>query len=77
MQSLQRAFSSALLTHAGGHHACPGRLLAKRIMMLFLATLANEFDIEPLVDIRYGSSRFGFGVRKPVGEIPFRIRRRR
>lgn len=37
------------------------------------------FDIEILADekaLEYGSPRFGFGVRKPVGKVPFRIRRR-
>lgn len=67
------------LTLIGGHHACPGRLLAKRIMLLSSLKLVTIFDIEILADakaLEYDSVRFGFGVRKPKGKVSFRIRRR-
>ena len=64
----------------GGHHACPGRVFAKRIMLLSCTSLAHMFDIEIMAEeeaLEFGSPRFGFGVRKPVGKVPFRIRTRR
>ncbi|KAI1290568.1 cytochrome P450 [Xylaria venustula] len=63
----------------GGQNACPGRLLAKRIMLLSTAFLVNHFDIQLLADekpMKYVSPRFGFGVSRPKGPVPFRIRRR-
>ncbi|KAI1371821.1 cytochrome P450 [Hypoxylon crocopeplum] len=69
----------AWIQYGGGHHACPGRLLAKRIMIFSAALLINNFDIEILVEeqaLRFISPRFGFGVSKPAGPVPFRIRRR-
>ncbi|RAL05357.1 cytochrome P450 [Aspergillus ibericus CBS 121593] len=63
----------------GGQHACPGRLLAKRIMLLTSAMMVTMFDVElltPASTLRFQSGRFGFGVRKPVAPVPFRIRRR-
>ncbi|KAL8847243.1 MAG: hypothetical protein Q9221_007699 [Calogaya cf. arnoldii] len=63
----------------GGHHACPGRILAKRIMLLSCAMMLTLFDINILAEeeaLAYGSPRFGFGVRKPKGKVPFRLRRR-
>ncbi|KAF2194764.1 cytochrome P450 [Zopfia rhizophila CBS 207.26] len=67
----------AWIPYGGGHHACPGRLLAKRIMILFIAVMVERFDIEPMAEFKYSSPRFGFGVQKPLGKIPFRIKRRR
>ncbi|KAL8644236.1 MAG: hypothetical protein Q9226_007865 [Calogaya cf. arnoldii] len=63
----------------GGHHACPGRILAKRIMLLSCAMTLTLFDIDILAEeeaLMYGSPRFGFGVRKPKGKVPFRLKRR-
>ena len=47
-------------------------------MLLSCATVITMFDIEILGDgaLEFGSPRFGFGVRKPMGKSPFRIRRR-
>lgn len=65
-------------TSKGGHHACPGRLLAKRFMLVSFAMFATMFDIEILGEnpVEFCSPRFGFGVRKPKNQVPFRIRRR-
>ncbi|MCJ1399751.1 hypothetical protein MMC11_002953 [Xylographa trunciseda] len=70
----------AWIPFRGGQHACPGRILAKRILLLAHARLIVEFDVEILAAeamLQYASPRFGFGVRKPVGLVPFRIRRRK
>ncbi|GCB28270.1 cholesterol 7-alpha-monooxygenase [Aspergillus awamori] len=65
------------IPYGGGQNACPGRLLAKRIMLLTTAMMVTMFDVELLEPIpHFDSRRFGFGVRKPVTKVPFRIRRR-
>ncbi|KAI1821857.1 cytochrome P450 [Xylaria intraflava] len=69
----------AWIPYGGGQHACPGRLLAKRIMLISAALLINNFDIELLADekdLEFVSPRFGFGVSKPKGPVRFRLRRR-
>lgn len=72
----------AWIPYGGGQHACPGRLLAKRIMLMSVALLIDKFQIEleqtkSQRSIEYGSDRFGFGVRSPKGPVQFRIRRRK
>ncbi|GKZ21546.1 hypothetical protein AbraIFM66951_006728 [Aspergillus brasiliensis] len=65
------------IPYGGGQNACPGRLLAKRIMLLTTAMMVTMFDVELLEPVpHFDSRRFGFGVRKPVTKVPFRIRRR-
>ncbi|KAE8402117.1 cytochrome P450 [Aspergillus pseudonomiae] len=67
------------IPYGGGQHACPGRNLAKRIILLASSMMAIMFDIELLApdsSLQFGSPRFGFGVRKPSAQVPFRIRRR-
>lgn len=64
----------------GGHHACPGRLLAKRMMLHTVALLVRCYDMEALPVNRlpaFASPRFGFGVKKLAQRTPFRIRQRR
>ncbi|RAQ54737.1 cytochrome P450 monooxygenase [Aspergillus flavus] len=67
------------IPYGGGQHACPGRILAKRIILLASSMMATMFDIELLApnSLQFGSPRFGFGVRKPSAQVPFRIRRRK
>lgn len=63
----------------GGHHACPGRLLAKRMMLHTVALLVSCYDIEMLPVNRqpdFASPRFGFGVKKLAQRTPFQIRKR-
>ena len=48
-------------------------------MLLTCATIVTMSDIEILADgeaLEFGSPRYGFGVRKPMDRLPFRIRRR-
>ncbi|KAI0167596.1 cytochrome P450 [Pestalotiopsis sp. NC0098] len=72
----------AFIPFGGGQHACPGRLLAKRIMIMSVAHLIQKFEIEIDHDagdraLEYSSERFGFGVRTPRGPVRFRIRRKK
>jgi len=58
---------------------CPGRKLAKRMMLLTCAMLIAMFEIEVVEKDRnkpFASPRFGFGVRKPQGKVESRIRKR-
>ncbi|KAK8093351.1 hypothetical protein PG997_000036 [Apiospora hydei] len=69
----------AWIPFGGGQQACPGRLLAKRIMLLSAALLIRDFDLELLIEggkPDFHSPRFGFGVSKPTAPVPFRLRRR-
>lgn len=68
------------IPYGSGHHACPGRLLAKRMMLHTMAVLVSCYDVEILpVNTRppaFASPRFGFGVKKLAQCTPFHIRRR-
>ena len=75
----QTLWLNSLIWPLGGHHACPGRVLAKRIMLLSCATMITMFDIELLTGSKqpkFGPSRFGLGVQVPSTNVPFRIRKR-
>ncbi|KAK7949385.1 Pfs- NACHT and Ankyrin domain protein [Apiospora aurea] len=70
----------AWIPFGGGQQACPGRLLAKRIMLLSAALLIRDFDLELLVKggkPDFHSPRFGFSVSKPTAPVPFRLGRPR
>lgn len=48
-------------------------------MLSATAMMSTMFDVElldPEAALKFESPRFGFGVRKPSMEVPFRIRRR-
>jgi cytochrome P450 len=63
--------------YGGGYSICPGRHLAKNVIIFAAAVLATEFDIEFLTDsLVLDKWRFGLGIAKPTNELPFRIRRR-
>lgn len=56
---------------------CPGRFLAKTVVLSTCALLASRFDVEILVDsVERDKLRFGLGVARPKACIPARIRRR-
>ena len=64
----------------GGTSMCPGRHLAKRIMILTLVVLLFQFDME-IVDpdkVAPDMDRYGFGVLQPCADTktPLRIKRR-
>lgn len=66
--------------YGGGDRICPGRHYAKHQMMLTFAMLLAKFDFEltgtdaskALPNMRYAP----FGALPPVGQIPFRMRRK-
>lgn len=56
---------------------CPGRFLAKNVIVYSNAVLASNFDIDIEPDaITFTKKRYGMGVEDLAGPIPFRIRKR-
>lgn len=63
----------------GGAHACPGRILTKRINLLALALMVTLYDCETFADdkaLTLDSGIYPLGTVGPRGKVPFRIRRR-
>ncbi|KAH8706987.1 cytochrome P450 [Phaeosphaeriaceae sp. PMI808] len=72
-----KGLSGAWIPYGGGYSACPGRLLAKRIILSTCARLLGEFDIIiHTTEFKMDSSGFGLGTQKPLGPVAFAIRRR-
>ena len=76
VHSSREGLEAAWIPYGGrisGYHACPGRVLAKRIMLLSFATIATFFKVDILADkesLGFGSLRFGFGIPKSRGRLP-------
>ncbi|KAI1765019.1 cytochrome P450 [Hypoxylon sp. FL1150] len=65
-----------------GSDKCPGRFLAKDVIMVACALLVGEYDVEILAEpLKYNIDmdpwRFGLGIGQPKFRIAARIRRRR
>ena len=61
----------------GGHAICPGRFLAKSVILLACALMVENFDMEiPKGDIEMSYAKFGLGTLRPKNPIPFKLRRR-
>ena len=61
-----------------GEPTCPGRLVARREIIVFCAKIMMEFDIEILTRERkfqMDSAYYGLGTQRPLRGIPFRMRR--
>ncbi|KAI1323858.1 cytochrome P450 [Xylariaceae sp. FL0255] len=62
--------------YGGGHSICPGRHLAKNVVITTAALMASEFDIEFLTEsLILDKWRYGLGLATPTNDIQFRIRR--
>ncbi|KAI0146833.1 cytochrome P450 [Xylariaceae sp. FL1272] len=64
-----------------GAGTCPGRLLAKDLIMFTCALFISEYDVEILAkpldyNLELGPWRYGLGIEQPARPIPARIRRR-
>ncbi|KAF2142291.1 uncharacterized protein K452DRAFT_326261 [Aplosporella prunicola CBS 121167] len=74
--SLQ-GLEASWMPYGGGNAICPGRFLAKRVILFTISLMTREFDIELLPHtLEMGAWKFGMGVEKPKNAIPFRIRKR-
>ncbi|OJD40672.1 nacht and ankyrin domain protein [Diplodia corticola] len=72
--------SGSLFPFGGGARMCPGRHFAKREMLLTMALMVRDFDVEVTADskaLEMGWKDFGLGTQRPKGRVPFRLRRRR
>lgn len=83
--SLQNNLWKLTFHITAGRSTCPGRHLAKSIVLITCAILADQFDVElvngDLIDGRVPVGRgdswsFGLSVIKPSYKVPFRIRKR-
>ncbi|CAE7194177.1 hypothetical protein P3342_009588 [Pyrenophora teres f. teres] len=72
-----KGLGGAWIPYGGGFGACPGRLLAKRVIMFTCALLVTEYEVDIRTqDFEMDSSDFGLGTQKPKGAIAFAIRKR-
>ncbi|ROW11809.1 hypothetical protein VPNG_04993 [Cytospora leucostoma] len=63
----------------GGAHACPGRILTKRVNILTMALMVTLYDCEILAndeDLAMDTGTYPFGSIPPRGKVPIKIRRR-
>ncbi|KAF2837384.1 cytochrome P450 [Patellaria atrata CBS 101060] len=72
-----KGLEGAWIPYGGGHKQCPGRFLAKAVVISTCILLSQRFDIEMLTEsMEMSPWKFGLGVLRPKTELPFRIRRR-
>jgi hypothetical protein len=65
------------IPYGGGHLVCPGRFLAKNVMIFTCALLTREFEIEVLSkELEFTSRNYGFGISMPKQAIAIRMRRK-
>ena len=67
--------------YGDGCRVCPGRFFAKNVMLVALALMVRDYDVDLLVKGRDWKPRLdpmyhGFGGEFPMDKIPFRIRKR-
>ncbi|KAL8686373.1 MAG: hypothetical protein Q9224_005465 [Gallowayella concinna] len=68
------------IPYGGGFRACPGRTFAKREILMTLAVIVMEFDVEVgegEMAVQIDPRQNGLGTHRPRGKVPCRIRRRR
>ncbi|KAI1363926.1 cytochrome P450 [Xylaria arbuscula] len=65
------------IPYGGGSSMCPGRLVAKSLIMSTCAMIVDAFDCEiPNHSLVLDPKRFGFGMARPKFPISMRIKRR-
>jgi hypothetical protein len=61
----------------GGHLICPGRFLAKNVIIFTCALFLKEFDIQVSTKrVEFSSRWYGFGTEMPKHAIAVRIKRK-
>lgn len=71
--------SGSWLPFGGGKHQCPRRYFARHEMMICIAVLCSEYDVEFLDkknDVQVDYSFFGIGTMPSKGDVPVRVTRR-
>ncbi|OTA63683.1 cytochrome P450 [Hypoxylon sp. EC38] len=72
-----KGLDGSWIPYGGGQLICPGRFLAKNVMVLTCALLTQEFDVEVLTKrIEFDSRSFGFGTEVPKHTIAVRMKRK-
>ena len=72
-----KEMEGAWIPHGGGHGACPGRHLTKRLILYPTCLLLAAFDIEILTqEVDMDSSRFGIRIQRLKRHVIFRIIRK-
>jgi hypothetical protein len=60
-----------------GPSTCPGRFVAKNVILLTIAYIIQNYDVDPLTfHIDMNLARYGVGLLKPKQKIAARIRQR-
>ncbi|RYC57754.1 hypothetical protein CHU98_g8454 [Xylaria longipes] len=66
-----QGLESSWIPFGGGPSACPGRFLAKTVIMSTCVLLVSKFDVDVLThSLRFSPMRFGLGVAKVESPIP-------
>ena len=66
--------------YGGGPRVCVGRAISKRCMMAACAIMASMFDVEILAEktaLEMDPKFYGLGGQRPIGDVRFRIRKRK
>ncbi|KAI0446707.1 Pfs, NACHT and ankyrin domain protein [Xylaria telfairii] len=66
----------AWLPYGGGHSMCPGRFLAKAIIVFTSALIVLGYDMEFKAALEITDTRYGIGIADFKKPVPFRIRKR-
>ena len=71
--------TGSFFPYGGGATICPGRFFAKQEALLGFALFISMFDIEldEKVKLQLDFSSYPFGVLRPKGKLPARMRRRK
>ncbi|KAI1455297.1 cytochrome P450 [Annulohypoxylon moriforme] len=72
-----KGLEGSWIPYGGGNLVCPGRFLAKNVMIFTCAFLTQEFDVEILTkDLKFGSRNYGFGISMTKKPIQVRMKKR-
>ena len=72
-------YKGAWVPFGGGTHHCPGRHWVKTQMLVSLAMITGNFEIELMnkqEDLKVDLAKYGLGALNPGEKAPFRIRRK-
>lgn len=76
---ISAGMADSFMPYGVGERTCPGRFFARREIVAFCANIFNDFDIELLTtekNFKSSSTFYGLGTQRPLGSVPFKIRRR-
>jgi len=71
--------ADSYMPYGVGERTCPGRGFSRREIVAFCASIVNDFDIELLTTQKHFESSttfYGLGTQRPLGSVPFKVRRR-